>query len=224
MAVHLAPGDTIGNRANLGCRLTQSEIQSYLLELEAFAKQKFGVGVDLQWNSPPQVFEDDFLLGRPVFRVQAFLDGVRYNDPGYTHSKLNIYFAGWILPQNPAHPQNSLRAFALDPTGWANSGNPNLILINDLDYGSQQPPGVNPYYTANYWIQCHEFCHYMLRRDHANPLDPEAEHWPATANLLMREGGIMPYPHSVHGSNTDRIRERLRLGWWNSPQLTSKDP
>ena len=108
VAVHLAPGDTIGNRANLGCRLTQSEIQSYLLELEAFAKQKFGVGVDLQWNSPPQVFEDDFLLGRPVFRVQAFLDGVRYNDPGYTHSKLNIYFAGWILPQNPAHPQNSL--------------------------------------------------------------------------------------------------------------------
>lgn len=231
VVVHLAdlilgPDDVIGDRTNIGCRLTLSEMQAYLEELRAFAKQSFGVGVEVSWNWPPEEFKDEYLgfTGRDLFdgmRITTFRDRVGA-DPNFDWGKINLYFTGWILPDSG--PGNHFLASALDPTEADLIVKRPYIHVNDLDF-DPPPPGAQPFFTPGYWILPHEFCHYLLRRGLGDPGNPEGEHWPPVTYWLMRGGGVMPLPHTLKPiEDTDRIRRRIELGLVYSPDLTDLDP
>ncbi len=112
---HIIWHEQIGDRDNIGCRLTEDEILAYLEELQSFATQKLGIGVQLQWNWPPDEFPDWYLVNRGLYTgmtIEFFRERL-FADPGFDPGRINIYFTGWILPLSG--PGNSQLGACLDP-------------------------------------------------------------------------------------------------------------
>lgn len=213
----LAPGDTVGDSSNRGCRLTLSDIQTLVKDLQNNGAI-FGGTVNFVWDQSIDELTDTEIptLGTRTVALSDWFDPSRLIWLGspWDTTRMNIYFVGNVqLDAAGVYPNYHSIAVSLCPGLFTNHstnftyGLPQSITVNDG--GGEQVSGclsgVTPDEVVTYHVMCHEMTHYLARCFDETIVDtgsiyygPPPSHddpghdysmYPAYPNNILRWGG-----------------------------------
>lgn len=215
----LAPGESVGNRSNDGCRMTMAEVTAFLESLRSHARM-FGGNVRFEPIEVATIEDFGLFLHGRLEPFSAFSSYVLL--PYWMEDRLNIYFTGAVQTPPPI------------VLPWATTSDPEVaplghpfILINDG--GDTLGSGFKSYRTPSevnsYHILEHEMAHYLLRRNYAPGYDAD-EHVPFdTLNNILWPGIRLPpdvpapdiLPLALPSQEQRQAWCRVFNGVWNLP-------
>lgn len=228
----------IGDRSNLGCRLTEQEVRDRIGALQQ-SGAIFGGNTTFRWSPADiELIFDPTIFDRENQRIEDWISWAHYSAFAPTNV-VNIWFAGNLQPTGASNvwagtldPQAASQVDPLPAGPW--------IVINDggftRTFGFVPPPSNgSPAAVTGYNIIQHEMDHYLGRftsrvftatgsqydsgeHDAAPPLNMR--------NNVLRSGGVdgttAPYPLVIPSasqgvSERQEVWQRIRTGQWNNP-------
>lgn len=159
----LAPGDTAGDGANFGCRLTNQDISAIINKLVANG-HIYGGSTRFNWNGQIRLIVNTYdqpqfeFRVKPVGSFELWLDD--NTSVGFVTNRINIYFTGAYTFVGDMDFANG--AAATDPSeGTASSIPFRKIVINDFGGGVSFGSNAATIIVSN--VAEHEMAHYLAR-------------------------------------------------------------
>ncbi|HUU84879.1 MAG TPA: hypothetical protein VM243_15375 [Phycisphaerae bacterium] len=197
----------LGDDQNVGCRLSQVEITSYIQALRTNTPALFGTNDPFTWTGNVQKIyvTEDLLPGqrgqpREVVDAAYLMAWLFLVEGKWAPNHLNIYFAGHLDP-------GTAYALTVDP-----NPNPNVAFIAINDRGLFAPSG-HAVVLADHVLE-HEMGHFLLRRTGQSPYDENEHVEEGSYNIMER---YSPFPLVLPSAEQQEAKTRLEGTGWRLP-------
>lgn len=223
--VVLGPQESIGGSGNKGSRLSESEIQAFVDQLNSNADALFGPNVTFVWDpSNPTIARDNSLLPFQARErtFNEFIDNVIFDQDAWEVDHLNIYFVGNVQ----LVPNATNLAGTEDPYDANQDDVSPFILVNDGGFNQGIGFQTQPQQVRDWHILEHEMTHYLarFRNETINGHTYDAmEHVGNNANNILTPDVppshplVIPGAYNQAGTEKKEIFDRIHAGNWNNP-------